>query len=179
MKVYGNLTNRLEEGKMYVPEIIPGTDITIYSWSDRNCYYVDSVVNQKDIFVRPYYVCADQDKKGGMGHQDWLYFKTPKEHNDYLKKYFPDHNYCSEDVNDIQEWAFRNNRWKGVRRHPAELIKKRCEKEGWNLERYGRVYGFTATDMKKAAAGKEVVKYYALSSKVSFGVRDYYYDWEF
>ena len=33
-------------------------------------------------------------------------------------------------------------------------------------------------DLAKIKAGKTVNKYYSLES-VSFGVRDYYYDWEF
>lgn len=149
MKWYGNLDNRLMEGKT-VPEIKEGMDITMYYWSDRTCYYVTKVVDQKHIFVKEYEVVADRDKEGGMGHQNWCYFKTKKECNDYLLKYG-----LGKQLNNIiedepEEWVFRYNKWKRVAR-----------KDGW-----------TGEPLEKP-------KYYDLSGKVSFGVRDYYYDWSF
>ena len=39
---YGNLTNRLEEGRNFTGrEIAVGDDITEYLWSDRHCYYTE------------------------------------------------------------------------------------------------------------------------------------------
>ena len=87
-KWYGNVVNRLEEGRLLEPT--EGMDITMYYWSDRTCYYITKVDNPKRIHVKQYEVCADHDKAGGMGHQDWLYFKTRAEMEDYLKKFFPD-----------------------------------------------------------------------------------------
>ena len=162
---YGELTNRLEEGQNFTGrELRAGDDITEYLWSDRHCYYIDEVITPKRIKVRPYYVCADREKADGMGHQDWLYFKTWDERNKYLCKYFP-----SDDPNEHREepraetWVFRYNKWMREHfvtemRHPDAYTKRereQFEKNGWC---------FT---------------YSNLTGKVSFGVRDYYYDWEF
>ena len=83
-----------------------------------------------------------------MGHQDWLYFKTRKEANQYLnenveksslKKYG---GYPVEDVkeNPEEEWVFRYGKW----------MEKISDKQ-----------------------------YRKLNGQVSFGIRDYHYDWEF
>lgn len=82
---YGNVSNRIEEGHVYGTDktIKEGMDITMYHWSDRTCYFITKVIDQKHIFVNRYYVCADHSKEGGMGHQNWLYFRTLKEHNQY------------------------------------------------------------------------------------------------
>jgi hypothetical protein len=34
-------------------------------------------------------------------------------------------------------------------------------------------------EKQKLAEGKEIVKYHKLSGNVSFGVREFYHDWEF
>lgn len=52
MKLYGSITNRLEENKMYCDEIKVGTPATQYLWSDTHAYEVVEVINQKHIFVR-------------------------------------------------------------------------------------------------------------------------------
>lgn len=81
-KLYGSLDNRLEEGKNYLGrELKKDDDITMYLYSDRNCYYITEVISQKEIKVKPYHICADFSKKGGQGHQDWMYFKSINEIN--------------------------------------------------------------------------------------------------
>lgn len=151
MKAYGNLTNRIEEGRNYGKDglIHIGDDITMYYWSDRTCYYVTEVISQKHIKVKRYEVVADQEKEGGMGHQNWVYFKTRKERNDYLLKYG-----LGKQTNIIEdepeEWLFRYGKWKRV----------------------SKVDEFTGNVREKP-------EYYDLPGKISFGVRDYYYDWEF
>lgn len=143
VKAYGLLNNRFEEGRNFNPDklIHVGDDITMYYYSDRNCYYVTEVIDQKHIKVKRYHVCADHDKKGGMGHQDWMYFKTKKEENEYLSKFFPDREYDLDPQEDEpEEWFFRYNTWK-----------------------------YKGVDNK----------YHNLSGKISFGVRDYHYDWEY
>lgn len=149
MKLYGNLTNRFQEGHNFTGrEIREGDDITEYLWSDRVCYFITKVVDQKHIFIHRYRVVADQDKAGGMGHQNWLYFKTNKEANDYMKKYYPDQYgdtvYEDSDI----ELVFRYNHWNRVYR-------KNWNGEDYDKPRYNRM------------------------DHISFGVRDYYYDWEF
>ena len=158
MKWYGNVTNRLEEGKQLAP-IQVGTDITMYYWSDRNCYYITEVIDDKHIKVKPWIVIADHSKPGGMGHQDWVYFKTYNEASDYLKSF--GFNGYGDDLEEREEdWVYRYNKWQKMYRYTEDNYctdreKKSLEKKGY----YDR--------------------YYDLGGKVSFGVRDYYYDWEF
>lgn len=158
MKWYGNLTNRLEEGRQF-EEIKPGTDITMYLWSDRHCYYVTEVIDEKHIKVKPWIVIADHSKPCRMGHQDWLYFKTYKEANDYLKSF--GFNGYREDLETIEEdWVFRYNKWMRMFRYTEENYCTDREKK--SLEKKGYYDRFSD-----------------LSGKVSFGVRDYFYDWTF
>lgn len=49
---YGNLTNRLEENKMFCDEIKVGTGMTEYHYSDRHPYEVVEVIDQKHVKVR-------------------------------------------------------------------------------------------------------------------------------
>ena len=159
-RLYGSLTNRLMEGRQ-VPEITVGMDITMYHWTDRTCYYVTEVIDQKHIKVRPYLICADHDKTIGMGHQDWLYFKTFKEELKYLQahgmrvgeKYDPSYESPEE------TWAYRYNKW---------MQEYTFTKENYCTER-------ELNSLKKNGFFKR----YGEMSKVSFGIRDYYYDWEF
>ena len=159
---YGNLTNRLEEGKNYTGrEIRVDDDITMYLWSDRHCYYVTEVVDQKRIKVRSYYTCADQDKAGGMGHQDWMYFKTWDDWNRYLSNYFSEHDpYAHRDEPEPETWVYRYNKW--------------MREVTFTEENY-------CTDREKKSLEKKGFynRYCDLSGRVSFGVRDYHYDWEF
>lgn len=158
---YGNVINRIEEGRS-VPEIKEDMDITLYYLSDRECYYVTKVENQKRIQVKKYYVCADHSQPGGMGHQNWMYFKTQKEKHDYLKQYFPE---TYKDDDEIVEpepetWVFRYGKWKQEVTYTEDNY---CdEKELKSLQKNGYYK-----------------RYFDLSGKISFGVRSYYYDWSF
>lgn len=51
---YGNLNNRLEEGKQFCEEIKVGTGVTEYYYSDRRAYEVVEVKDQKHISIREY-----------------------------------------------------------------------------------------------------------------------------
>ncbi len=152
MKFYGNLINRLQENQNHTIEV--GTDATQYYYSDRTCYYVTRVIDQKHVFVKPYQVCADHSKAGGMGHQDWLYFKTNREMQEYTNKcveegLLPD--YCKHPLDDIKENG------------EIELIYR---------------YGHWCTKQEYWYDVKlEKPRYNKIN--ISFGVRDYYYDWEF
>ena len=154
-KIYGSLNNRIEEGRNYTGrEIRVGDDVTEYLWSDRHPYYVTEVTNQKHIKIHPYAVCADRSKEGGMGHQNWKYFKTIKEHNEYLNSFHLALNgeeirYNVEDVkeNSDIELVFRYGNW-------YEVVR-----EQWGVK------------LEKPR--------YIKMNPLSFGVRDYYYDWEF
>ena len=196
---YGSIDNRIEEGRNYNDDsmIHEGDDITMYYWSDRHCYYVTKVIDQKHIFVHRYSVCADHEKAGGMGHQDWLYFKTIKEERKYI-------NDCidkglikgveKDDLDSIvedsdEEWVFRKNKWRQVGRYNLERwnqcleqAKKECrfpddEEKVKNVAQW--IIGLNDEELEKVLSGKELVKYFKLGGNVSFGVRSYYYDWEF
>ena len=192
-KLYGNLMNRLAEGRNYTNhELKVGDDITMYLWSDRKCYYITEVISQKEIKVKEYHVCADHSKPGGMGHQDWLYFKTLKEENDYLRQYFPNREDFSIPEPEAQTWVYRYNKWQlAVPRTPEywnECVQEYLQIQRDNSEdidsdkaihRAQCSLGLTDKEVAKIQSGQTVRKYHDLLGKVSFGVRDYHYDWEF
>jgi len=158
-RLYGNLINRLEEGRS-VPEIKPDMNITMYHWSDRTCYYVVEVENQKRIKVNQYQVCADHDKPCGMGHQDWVYFKTKRELNDYLTKYHPEMHRDDLVEDEPETWVYRYNKW--------------MQEVTFTEENY-----CTEREIKSLKKNGYYKRYFDLSGKISFGVRDYHWDWEF
>lgn len=159
VKLYGSLNNRLDENKNYTGrELKVGDDITMYHWSDRTCYYITKVIDQKHIFVKPYQVCADHSKEGGQGHQNWLYFKTIKEEQAYI-------NDCID-----KGWI------KGVNKHNLDEIYENSEQE-W-VFRYGH---WNTVQRKESFTNKLLDKprYHRITQGLSFGIKDYYYDWEF
>ena len=173
-RCYGNLVNRIDENKNFNKDNIihVGDDITMYYWSDRACYFVTDVVNQKHIKVKKYEVVADQSKPGGPGHQNWLYFKTRKEKNEYLKHFF-DREF--EDFeHDEETWIYRYGKWK-----KAEMyIKEDLDSENMFGQKLRDVY-FTDKEIEKLENNEVVYRYHDLPGKISFGVKSYYYDWEF
>ena len=171
-KYYGNFTNRLEEGKNYLGrEIQVGDDITSCLYSDRECYYITKVIDQQHIFVKKYLVCANRDKGTGIGHQDWVYFKTYKEEVDYLISKGIERTYIKEFEPKEEEWKVYRRKWCKVTRWELEEIKNKSN-------RFTMIPNLTANEYTKLENGKEVVKYTPINN-ISFGVRDYYYDWEF
>ena len=149
-RLYGSLTNRLEENKNYSgKELYKGMDITMYYWSDRHCYFITKVIDQKHIFVKRYKVVADKEKEGGMGHQNWLYFKSNKECNEYLKKFGKGTDGKIYEETE-EEWIFRYGHWNLVQR-----------KDAWSLKPLDKP------------------RYHRIQQGISFGIKDYYYDWEF
>ena len=196
-KWYGSINNRIEEGRNYEPDktIKVGTDITTYFWSDRHCKYVTEVIDQKHIFVKDYHVCADHSKPGGMGAQDWLYFKTAREEAEYLNSFhIKDLNgkeYPPRDLDSIveqkpEEWVFRYGHWNVARRYDSESYNRCLErtkkesKDGQPIPSLARYYlGLTDEEFAKLQEKGTFVKYHRISEGISFGVRDYYYDYEF
>lgn len=155
---YGNVINRLEEGRT-IPEITVGTDITKYHWSDRTCYYVTGVEDQKRIQVKEYYVCADKDKTGGMGHQNWLYFKSKREMYEYLNEHDCDYDLSRVKEDEPETWVYRYNKW---------YREFRMTEDNYCTEKE-----------LKSLAKKGYYNRYMEVGNISFGVRNYYYDWEF
>ena len=200
-KWYGSLNNRLEEGCYYngtFNNLQEGTDITMYYYSDTHPYYITKVVNQKNIFVKEYKVCADQHKPGGMGHQNWLLFKDEKEEQEYINKAVKEGllpNYMYKDLNDIEiseprEWVYRYNKWQEVDRidlaswnNLVERVKEDIIDPENNPDKVKMLAQFysnlTDKELEKILSGKTVNKYTDLNGKVSFGIAQYYYDWSF
>lgn len=196
---YGSVDNRIEEGRNYNEDklIHEGDDITMYYWSDRHCYYVTKVIDQKHIFVHEYSVCADHSKAGGMGHQDWLYFKTIKEERKYINDCIDKGLITGVEKDDLdkiieksdEEWVFRYGKWKLMKKYDKELYDKVLERakndsnhpeDMKKVESLAQYYiGLCDEDLEKVNNGETLVKYFKLDGKVSFGVRSYYYDWEF
>lgn len=192
-KWYGSINNRIEEGHNYESDktIKVGTDVTVYGWSDRQCKYVTRVIDQKRIFVKDYYVIAD--RAFGSYSNQWKYFKSLREQEAYLNDWYRSHPeeaaeyervmgrpYEYADLDEIEEssqeeeWAFRCGHWNRVIRFDKALAEKTEERTG--LRGF-----FPKTKKEKEAfeAGKEVVRYDRIQEGISFGVRDYRYDWEF
>ena len=192
-KWYGSIDNRIEEGRNCEPDkkIKVGTDITVYGWSDRQCKYVTRVIDQKHIFVKDYYVIADR-AFGSYGDK-WKYFKSLREQEAYLNDWYRSHPeeaaeyervmgrpYEYTDLDEIEEpsheeeWVFRYGHWSRVTRFDKALAERIEERSG--LRGF-----FPKTKKEKEAfeAGKEVVRYDRIQEGISFGVRDYRYDWEF
>ena len=175
-RIYGSLDNRFEENKNFNKDCLIhiGDDITMYHYSDRTCYYVTDVIDQKHIKVREYHVCADHSKPDlGPGHNEWKYFKSRNEENEYLKSFGlgNDETY-PEEVD--KEWVFRYNNWKECYTYTKDSLKSK-NMFGFYLK---DVF-FTEKEVEKLEADKVVKKYYDLPGKISFGVRDYFYDWTF
>lgn len=187
--LYGNVTNRMREGRNLLNRPVQvGDDATMYMWSDRHCYYVVEVIDANHVKVKPYHVCADRSKPGGQGHQNWLYFKSANEMNRYLNSALPDSDLPTDLPEDRpEEWVFIRGKWCGVVRYtPEGLARAMRISEAKSRNRDGslaRLYfdGGRLTDKQyqKVLCGKEVMKYHPLEGKVTFGVREYYYDWEF
>lgn len=74
-KFYGNLMNRLEEGKQFCGKITVGTGMTEYHWSDRTPYEVIEVRDQKHVTVRELDYKA---KNPGAMDNEWELFSNPE-----------------------------------------------------------------------------------------------------
>ena len=192
-KWYGSIDNRIEEGRNCEPDktIKEGTDITVYGWSDRQCKYVTKVIDQKHIFVKDYYVIAD--RAFGSHSDKWKYFKSLRDREAYLNDWYRSHPeeaaeyervigrpYEYTDLDEIEEpsheeeWIFRYGHWNRVTRFDKALAERIEERSGWR--------GFrpkTKKEKEAFEAGKEVVRYDMIQEGISFGVRDYHFDWEF
>lgn len=154
-KLYGSLTNRIMEGHIYNEDgkIHEGDDINMYYWSDVRCFFVTEVENPKRIKVREYEVVADRSKPGGIGHQDWLYFKKNNELHEYLNRYgIKDCNRDPYEIDAVDTWCSHEQTW--VFRY-----------NGWWKEYHNG-------DGKKC---------YHKLEKISIGkdIRAFYYDWTF
>ena len=158
MKFYGSLDNRFEENRMYCDEIKVGTGMTEYLYSDRHAYEVVKVNDQTNVFIREY----DHIKNGEAFSNDWKL--------------------VSNENNPVIELKLRNGVWYRVINYTKELWiengKKFCPNNpeaGYNYCR--AMSGLTQKQKEKVDNGGSV-KSYKKFGNVSFGVAEYYYDYE-
>lgn len=152
-KWYGSLDNRIEENHMFCDEITEGTGATIYSWSDRHPYEVVSVTDQKHVSIRE----MNHKKKEGAG--------------DYSNRW----DLFSDESKPCIDIVKRGKYWyQTVTLTPIEA--KRIIDEN-DID--GRIWA-CQNDLildDVILSGKNKTKYHRIN--ISFGVQEYYYDYEF
>ena len=164
-KVYGSLNNRVDENKMFCEKIEVGTGMTKYLWSDREAYEVVRVINQKHIFVRQY----DHRGIGQPMSNTW--------------------ELISNEQNPLIEMKFRYGYWYEVSRCKYENAHNKalqmvhdgtCKtyQSALNYVLYLNNVNFkTEQEVEAFKNGKEHINYNKVN--VSFGIADYYFDYEF
>lgn len=150
-RIYGSLNNRFEENKMFCKTIEVGTGMTEYLWSDRHAYEVTAVKDQKHVTVREY----DHKNKGGAYSNDWELVSNPEKPEMELTK--------------------RGNYWYWTVTATADMLEGFKDKnDEINTMLWLCHNNINKDDLK--AKGK-ITRYHR--ANVSFGVADYYYDYEF
>ena len=154
MRLYGSLNNRFEENNMFCEEIKVGTGMTEYLWSDRHAYEVVEVKDQKHVKVREY----DHKHIGEAYTNDW--------------------ELISNEENAVRTLTKRGKYWYWTVTATAEDVKEIMEETDANKKIDGQLWlchnGFIANEVLKKG---KATKYHR--ANVSFGVADYYYDYEF
>lgn len=153
-RLYGSLNNRLEENRMFCEEIEVGTGMTEYSYSDRHAYEVVSVKDQKHVEVRKY-----DHKHIGDGCMD----------NNWKL--------ISNENNPVKALTKRGNYWYWTVVITDDVL---ADLEGEDAHRSIETMLFLAhnnVDAETLRAKKKITRYHR--ANVSFGVADYYYDYEF
>lgn len=163
MKLYGSLNNRMEENKMYCKEIEVGTGVTQYYYSDRHAYEVVKVNDQTNVFIREY----DHKKAGEAYSNQW--------------------ELISNESNPVIELKLRNGVWYRVLEYTKEKWMEMAQRdfEKGNCRTFESAYNYykmmsclTEKEYEKIEAGKTVKKLRKFGN-ISFGVAEYYYDYEF
>ena len=152
----------MEENKMFCNEIKVGTGMTEYSYSDRHAYEVVKVVDQTNVFVRRY----DYKAVGEAMSNQW--------------------ELISNERNPVIELKLKNGVWMQVINYSKEMWMSNAEKSAkGNAELFEAYYsyyksmsGLTDKEKEKIESGK-IVKKLRKFGNVSFGVAEYYYDYEF
>lgn len=151
---YGNLSNRVEENKQYCETIKVGDGMTEYMWSDRRAYEVVEVSDQKHVKVREY----DAKHIGGAYENKW--------------------ELISNESNPVHTMTKRGNYWYFTVTCTPEDIEEIESRTDESEKLTGLMWlcsnGFEKDIVKEK--GKQT-KYHR--ANVSFGVANYYYDYEF
>ena len=154
MKLYGSLNNRLEENKMFCKEIEIGTGMTEYSYSDREAYEVTNVIDQKHIMVRRF----DHKHIGEAYENKWQLISNPENPERLITK--------------------RGDYWYWTTTITPDDIIAHDAKTGDDKWMFSLFLASNGFDREKIlATGKKQTKY--SKANVSFGVANYYYDYEF
>lgn len=153
-KWYGSLNNRVEENKMFCDKIEVGTGMTEYSWSDRHAYEVIAVKDQKHVTVRQY----DAKHVGEAYTNNWELISNPEAPElDITKRgnyWYWTVTVTADDVREIENEQDTDKRVRG--------LLWLCHND---------------IDKDKVLEKGKVTKYHR--ANVSFGVAEYYYDYEF
>jgi hypothetical protein len=140
----------LEEGRQFCPVIEVGTGMTEYGWSDRHAYEVIEVRDQKHVTVR----LLDHKHVGdGCMDNNWELISNPD-------------NPTKDMVKVGEVWYYTTTIT------AADLARLEAEDDCALLRL--AVGGWDADKIR--AKGKQTKRWKA---NVSFGVADYYYDYEF
>ena len=153
-KWYGSVNNRINENRQFCDKIEVGTGMTEYLWSDSHAYEVTRVKDQKHVWVREY----DVKHVGEPYTNNWELISNPENPEEYMTK--------------------RGNYWYRTVVITADDVKE-IEARTNEAERVQGLLWLCHNDVNKEdvlAKGK-VTKYHR--ENVSFGVADYYYDYEF
>lgn len=162
-RLYGSINNRMDENKMYCDKIEVGTGVTEYQWSDRHPYEVVKVIDQSHIYIRG----LDHKLKGGAYSNDWEL--VPNE------------------ANLIIELQQRKGVWYRVVEYSKQNWLDQAQKEYekgkvkspqvW-YDYVSCMANLTEKQRQKIEDGK-IVKKFQKFGNISFGVAEYYYDYEF
>ena len=152
-KWYGSLNNRVEENRQFVNEIKVGDGMTEYFWSDRHAYEVTEVIDQKHVYVREY----DHKNKGGAYSNDWELISNPDRPSQLITK--------------------RGKYWYWTVKVDASILDEIEQVDGDEKIRLQLFLVHNNVDPEVLKAKGKITKYHR--ANVSFGVANYYYDYEF
>lgn len=145
---YGNLTNRLEENKMFCEKIEVGTGMTEYYYSDRHPYEVVEVIDQKHVKVRE----LDHRHIGdGCMDNHW--------------------ELISNENNSVKMLTKRGNYWYWTVVVTKDILDNIDKIETRLFLCHNNI------EVDKLKEKGKITRYHR--ANVSFGVADYYYDYEF
>ena len=155
-KWYGSINNRLEENRMFCKTIEVGTGMTEYLWSDSHAYEVVEVTDQKHIKVREYDHEAVGEK--GFGNNNWKLI--------------------SNENNPVMAMSKRGNYWYWTVTVTAKDVEEIESNPDAEEKLRGQIWLCNIGVNKQDVLTKgKVTKYHR--ANVSFGVAQYYYDYEF
>lgn len=155
-KWYGSLNNRVDENRQFCDEIKVGTGMTEYFWSDRHAYEVVEVTDQKHVSVREYDHKRPDDGKDYSYSNDWVLVSNPD--------------------NPVVELVKRGNYWYSVVKCTVEEARKILEGKDNIQDRLWACHN--NFNLEEIVANRKAKTRYH-KRNVSFGVANYYYDYEF